>query len=593
MSVRLEESEEPTNPFSDGHVENRLQLSSSLLKRIEEPTNPFSEGHVESRLQLPSALLKDLGEEPTNSFLKEYVERRLHPPAAPHSPGDIHDEIASQVSRQDPASVPITELEAPNPKCRLLIQPRDPSTFKSEESRRQRLCRSSASSRHRGTTTECIAVTQDLERASYLIFEPVRCRLFYDPEGDSITIHNSHIQEQIVVAEVTKAGTSKGTVLGPYQNLIVSPGAWVVRQHASNDLPAFQLMVYPRIHSLSVINTAKPAMLSGAKRMRNSDEKNKKILAPMNLSLSRVISNLGDVKAGELVVVSTDGKEEYQIRRLKHTEHNTRNSSVYMAKVSICPHLNVVVKFIKGDSALSRDKAWQQEYDLHKKLDCDVIVPLVGGDARFSVIYLKWISAEDLAHQRWRNRSDHFFRGDEQDAVCILRDMARALSYLGERNIVHHDIKPANILYCTKTGGAFLIDFGLGCKENPQPHWGGTPWYVGPEYLSGGGERLAADDIWALGVVMLYLLRLIPLPELVRPGAGWLIKHARDPLLAANREMMEWLSVVQTVTKEQLDEGNQLHNLVKRMLIVTPELRIKPQDVTRELQVQRPEIYQS
>ncbi|KAI0410674.1 kinase-like domain-containing protein [Xylaria grammica] len=593
MSVHLEESEEPTNPFSEGHVESRLQLPPSLLKRMEEPTNPFSEGHVERRLPLPSALPKERGEEPTNSFsLEEYVERRrLHPPSAP-SPGGIHDEIASQMSRRDQGSVPITELEAPNPQCRLLIQPRDPSTFQSEKGRRQHLCRRSASSRHRGTTIECIAVTQDLKRASYLISEPVPCRLFYDSEGDSITIQNCHLQELILIAEVTTAGTSKSTVVGPHKNFIVRPGAWVVSQHASNGLPVFQLMVYPRTYSLSVVNTAKPAMISGSKRKHDGDGKHMKISAPMNLSLSRIISNLGDVKAGELVVVAADGKEEYQIRRLKHTEHNTRNSSVYMAKVSICPQLNVVVKFIKGDSALSRGKAWQQEYDLHKKLDCDVIVPLVGADARFSVIYLKWIRAEDLAHQRWRNNSDHFFLGDEQDAVCILRDMARALSYLGERSIVHHDIKPANILYCTKMG-AFLIDFGLGCNENSRPHWGGTPWYVGPEYLSAGGERLAADDVWALGVVMLYLLRLVPLPELGRPGAGWLIKHARDPSLAANKEMREWLSVVQTVTEEKLDEGNQLHNLVKRMLTLNPQLRIKPQDITKELQVQRPKIYQT
>lgn len=371
MSVHLEESEEPTNPFSEGHVENRLQLPSSLLRRIEEPTNPFSEGHVEHRLQLPSALLKELGKEPTKSFSEECVERRVRPPSAPRLPGDIYNDIASQVSRKDQGSVPITELEAPKSQYRLLIQPRDAFTFKSEEGRRQHLCRRSASSRQRGTTIECIAVAQDLERASYLIVEPVHCRLFYDSEGDSITIQNCHLQELIMIAEVTKAATSNSTVVQPCQDFIVSPGTWVVRQHRSNGLPAFQLIVYPRTYSLSVINTTKPAMISGSKRKHDGDDKHTtNISAPTNRSLSRIISNLGDVKAGELVVVATDGKEEYQIRRLKHTEHNTRNSSVYMAKVSIYPQLNVVVKFIKGDSALSRGKAWQQEYDLHKKLDC-------------------------------------------------------------------------------------------------------------------------------------------------------------------------------------------------------------------------------
>ncbi|RSL88486.1 hypothetical protein CDV31_016046 [Fusarium ambrosium] len=86
-----------------------------------------------------------------------------------------------------------------------------------------------------------------------------------------------------------------------------------------------------------------------------------------------------------------------------------------------------------------------------------------------------------------------------------------ALAHIKSRSIIHNDIKPSNILY-DPIKGAILIDFGLAASSsNRKLCTGGTPWYVAPEYLS--QRRGPESDEYALGVVMLYLLKAIPLPD--------------------------------------------------------------------------------
>ncbi|KAJ2984522.1 hypothetical protein NUW58_g6014 [Xylaria curta] len=602
MSTLVDDpDQESTNPFSEGHVEKRLLFFQSSVPHSpdQESTVPFSEGHVEKRLLLfqPTAS-RAPDQESTVPFSEGHVERRppLPQSSVSRSPEDIHDKIGSQraeASGKDQDSVPITDLEAHHLKCRLLIQPQDPSIFKSQPGRHELLRRRTASSSPCSALIECIAITQGRENASYLIVEPLHCQLYYDSEGDSVTMLNHHWENAIMISEVTNAGTPICAVIGPSRHRRVNPGAWAIRQHTSTDdcmsgPPVFQLMIYPRMHSLSIVDIGELPVISGSKRKYDNIDQQISIILPKNISLTKTIDNLGDVKVGELVRVATGNKEDYQIRRLPHTEHNTRISSVYKATVTMYPRQLVVVKFIKGDNAEVRAKSWQREFRLHSKLQSDVIVPLLGADARFSVIYLKWIDAYDLGHNKsWRQMNDHFFLGNEQDAAVVLRDMARALEHLEKHEIVHHDIKPANILYSRKTG-AVLIDFGLGSCQNSRPHSGGTPWYIGPEYLRADGERQSPEDVWALGVVMLYLLRLLPLPESGKRGKGWVIKQAREPSSQANNSMRKWLDVVQDAAKENLDESNQLHRVVQKMLIIPTRERIKPREITDTLTPKMP-----
>lgn len=76
--------------------------------------------------------------------------------------------------------------------------------------------------------------------------------------------------------------------------------------------------------------------------------------------------------------------------------------------------------------------------------------------------------------------------------------------YPHNKDIIHNDIKPANITY-SPLHGPVLIDFGLATSANEIMMTGGTPWYVPPDLIVE-QQRGAPGDVWALGITMLYVL---------------------------------------------------------------------------------------
>ncbi|KAJ8035549.1 Serine/threonine-protein kinase DCLK3 [Holothuria leucospilota] len=97
----------------------------------------------------------------------------------------------------------------------------------------------------------------------------------------------------------------------------------------------------------------------------------------------------------------------------------------------------------------------------------------------------------------------------EADASVMVRDLASALNYLHEMNVVHRDMKPENLLVNLADGNSMqlkLADFGL-AMEVIEPVYTvcGTPTYVAPEILAETGYGLPVD-MWALGVITYILL---------------------------------------------------------------------------------------
>lgn len=145
---------------------------------------------------------------------------------------------------------------------------------------------------------------------------------------------------------------------------------------------------------------------------------------------------------------------------------------------------------------------------------------------------------------------------DVRRVFCIIVD---ALNFIHKQGFAHDDVKPANILY-SKARGPVLIDFGWSssCLTGKVGHCAGTPWYIPPEYRHS-GERGRPGDVFALGVVMLFLLGRIPLPELQLPPLNWRISHLRgtNSTTKAMDEMNKWLNIVQIATRK-LDQSPDL-----------------------------------
>jgi len=92
--------------------------------------------------------------------------------------------------------------------------------------------------------------------------------------------------------------------------------------------------------------------------------------------------------------------------------------------------------------------------------------------------------------------------------VYYISQLIDALIYLRDNNIIHRDLKLAN-LFLKEDGSIKLGDFGLACKhDNPnrkRKSICGTPNYIAPEMLSGDGHSFQVD-VWAVGILLFAML---------------------------------------------------------------------------------------
>ena len=159
------------------------------------------------------------------------------------------------------------------------------------------------------------------------------------------------------------------------------------------------------------------------------------------------------------------------------------------------------------------------------------------------------------------------------DQTRVLHDMSTALYYIYHQGFVHNDIKPGNILF-SRARGAVLIDFGLSTELTEQGvHTGGTPWYLPPEFTEG-GKRGTLGDIFALGVVMLYVLGRLPLPERYDARLRWRIHEALTRGSEAAGAMESWQGVVKYASRGLDAASSKLERLVGEMVVSIPADRV-------------------
>ena len=152
-------------------------------------------------------------------------------------------------------------------------------------------------------------------------------------------------------------------------------------------------------------------------------------------------------------------------------------------------------------------KRFQQEAKTAAKLDHPNIIPIYRVESAeglnfFVMKFISGTSLEDVLESQQPLSYDYIQR--------ILSEAARALGHAHSRNVVHRDVKPANIMF-DHDGRVMLTDFGI--SKALQSAGGltgtgmivGTPHYMAPEQAKGQPVDGRADQ-YSLGIVGYRLL---------------------------------------------------------------------------------------
>src|SRR3954453_20110312 len=93
------------------------------------------------------------------------------------------------------------------------------------------------------------------------------------------------------------------------------------------------------------------------------------------------------------------------------------------------------------------------------------------------------------------------------DAIEYTRQACEALQYVHDQQIVHRDVKPANLIDVPDPGGVVLVDFGVARQigDEEQVDAGtvgiGTPRYMAPEVFAGGTVS-GRSDVFSRGATL-------------------------------------------------------------------------------------------
>ena len=205
-------------------------------------------------------------------------------------------------------------------------------------------------------------------------------------------------------------------------------------------------------------------------------------------------------------------------------------STVYLARDEVLDR-PVAVKLMHREMTEQPDQLerFNQEARAVAKLSNPNVVAVIdaGEDNGRPYIVLEYVQGETL-----KQRISRVGALDATEALAYALEVAQGLAVAHEREMVHRDVKPQNVLI-DSTGRAKLTDFGISrqLKEEGVTATGkviGTTDYVAPEQAMG-KDIDPRSDIYSLGIV-LYEMLTGDVPFEAENQIGVAMQHVNVPL---------------------------------------------------------------
>ncbi|CAG9336259.1 unnamed protein product [Blepharisma stoltei] len=160
---------------------------------------------------------------------------------------------------------------------------------------------------------------------------------------------------------------------------------------------------------------------------------------------------------------------------------------------------------------------------------------------------------------------------DEREATAkiIFSQVAQGVEYLQNptRNVIHKDLKPDNILFCSMDCNAKLTDFTISQKlETPETLCynppGTTPFQAPESMFSGNGFSGQKSDVWAMGICMYAMM-----------SGGFL------PFWSNESEIQTQLSIQNQELTLHESFSDDFKDLLLKILTKNPDERISIQEI--------------
>jgi len=171
--------------------------------------------------------------------------------------------------------------------------------------------------------------------------------------------------------------------------------------------------------------------------------------------------------------------------------------------------LPLAEEFADSDLATARSH-FMREAESAGRLNHQYIISIhdAGEDNNIAYLAMEYFAGRPLSHYAQLGRLL-----PPKVVFELMARAAEALHYAHSQNVVHRDVKPANLLYDIANDRLKLTDFGIArLTDASRTRTGiilGTPSYMSPEQMSA-SKVSGQTDIYSLGVTMYHLLAGVP-----------------------------------------------------------------------------------
>lgn len=172
--------------------------------------------------------------------------------------------------------------------------------------------------------------------------------------------------------------------------------------------------------------------------------------------------------------------------------HPTLNKEVILKKLTLSGDEHITERF-KREARIMMDFKNDNIVDVYDHFKA-------GGSYYIVLEFVDGMALDELI------RKERYLPNDT--ALLIFLEACKALKYAHDKNVIHRDIKPGNILI-SKTGEIKLVDFGIASisddDESNLTRDGmtlGTPSYMAPEQFNNSKSVDLRADIYSMGVML-------------------------------------------------------------------------------------------